>query len=321
MGISFTSSDEFKKDTKELAKHLKPLKLNQLRHAVAAFAGYSSVEAFIVHLDNKNAPPKRVPDNTDPNIHIHLDGNVVCFQSNPCTTIPLSTETKFAWESEVKNALIGSDEQGRVVEGWTNGVHYPRLRVVRVCDTNHMEVLSKSILYFIDANRAVTWPGYACMDTLRRHIMGWVKKTCLHEEETPITEMLDLVELTNRRLDSEDLEGASVDMTYGQFKLPVLDDDLIYEAVGHFNTQEYQQDLEALDRDNRMVSMRSLAQRILSRRAAVMFQTMMNRLCAADRTDIRNRADLAQTFQSLTSQISDDLAVAFFLDEVREFDL
>lgn len=318
MTISFSSSDEFKADTKALAKHVKPMKLNQLRHALAAFAGYNSVEAYMASLDRTASPEIEVLKALDEHIFIYRDEDFIRFQGLPEIKTHLHLSIKGEWEEEVQQALVGSVGKGRVDVSVVDGTYYPNLLIKDESDTNSFERLSAGIHHFIKLHEARAWPGEQCMSMLREHVIDWVKRTC-QGEETPIREMIDLADETDRRLDPEDFEAISVDIECGHIRLPEISDDLILEAVGHYNAEDHKQDFQAADGQNWTIATRSLAQRILSIRAARMFQTMMNRLCVNGKMDVRGRDDLAMVFQRMNDQIHDDLAVAFFLEEAIEY--
>ena len=318
MSISFSSSAEFKADTKALAKHTKPMKLNQLRHAIAAFAGFSSVEAYMASLDANKKPEIETLGTLDSHIFIHLDGQFIRFQGKPEIKSSLHVSTKDLWENDVQNALIGSMGNGRVDVEVVAGTFYPNFRLKDESDDTSFERLSNGVKHFIKQHEGQAWAGYHCMSVLREHFLDWVKRTC-QGETTPISEMIDLADETDRRLDPEDFEAISVDIECGYVKLPDMPDEVIFDAVGHYNAQGHEQDLEELAPQNGRLVSRNVCQYVYALRAARMFQTMMNRLCVNGKMDVRGRDDLAMIYQRMKDQVFDDLAVAFFLEEAIEY--
>lgn len=320
MSISFSSSEEFKQDTKNLAKHVQPMKLNQLRHALAAFAGFNSVEAYVAHLDAHTNAPNAMANELDPNIFIHLDSRMdkqcVHFQGLAEVNTPLHVDTKDHWEDDVQKTLIGSMAADSVDLRVVAGVYYPHIRLIR---DSKGSTASQAIRHFLTTHADRRWAGFECMDELRRYLLSLVERTVLGEDMS-ISDMVDLANEVDRRLTPDDFEGIAVDIECGHMPLPYIDWKTIRAAVGHHNAVAHEQALEERGLLKVKLSKEALAHRILWVRAARMFQTMMNRLCVNGKMDVRGREDLARVYQSLKSQIQDDMAVAFFLEETIEYD-
>lgn len=56
MSIPFTSSEHFLNETMALSRHTKPMKVSALRLAMAKHAGFSTVQAYVNHLDKPVIP-------------------------------------------------------------------------------------------------------------------------------------------------------------------------------------------------------------------------------------------------------------------------